>query len=185
MADSPEHTATSEAAGHSGGGGLPQFEFQYWGGQIVWLLLIFAVLYTLLAKVFVPRLRGVIEGRETAIATAISRARQVQSEAESQSEAAQRELAEARATAQKTASDAKTAANAESAARRAAEDAALDAKMAEAELRIKASRDSAMASVSDLAKETSAAIIEKLTGTAASPDEMSAAFAELKTAGAA
>lgn len=185
MADSPEHTATTESAEHGGGGGLPQFEFQYWGGQIVWLLLIFAVLYALLAKVFVPRLRSVIDGRETAIATAISKARQVQSEAESQAQAAQRELAEARSAAQRTASEAKATANAEAAARRADEDAALAVRMAEAEARIKASRDSAMASVNDLANETSAAIIEKLTGKAASPDEISAAFTELKTAGAA
>ncbi|MDD3838910.1 MAG: hypothetical protein PHG43_13860, partial [Phenylobacterium sp.] len=32
---------TTEVAHHGGeGGGLPQFRFEYWGGQIVWLLLI-------------------------------------------------------------------------------------------------------------------------------------------------
>ena len=43
---------TTEVAAHGGGesgGGLPQFEFEHWGGQIVWLFLIFAVLYILLS----------------------------------------------------------------------------------------------------------------------------------------
>jgi hypothetical protein len=48
------HAGTAPAE-HGGGGGLPQFDFQYWGGQIVWLLLIFSVLYFLMARVFIPR----------------------------------------------------------------------------------------------------------------------------------
>ena len=45
-------------------GGLPQFKFEYWGGQIVWLVVLFAVLYALLARVFIPRLGLEIPGEE-------------------------------------------------------------------------------------------------------------------------
>jgi F-type H+-transporting ATPase subunit b len=47
------HVAGAEAE-HASGGGLPQFEFQWWIGQIFWLLIIFGVLYVLLSKVFPP-----------------------------------------------------------------------------------------------------------------------------------
>ena len=59
---------TTEVAAHgSESGGLPQFKFEHWGGQIVWLFLIFAVLYILLAKVFVPRLRKIQDNRQATI----------------------------------------------------------------------------------------------------------------------
>ncbi|HEY0600921.1 MAG TPA: hypothetical protein VGD32_12545, partial [Brevundimonas sp.] len=50
--------ATTEAAhgGEHESGGLPQFEFQHWFGQIVYLLFLFALLYLLMAKVFGPRI---------------------------------------------------------------------------------------------------------------------------------
>ena len=70
MPEATPHSGTTEQPGK---GGLPQFRFEYWGGQIVWLLIIFAVLYVLLAKVFVPRLRGVQDTRAQTIADAVER----------------------------------------------------------------------------------------------------------------
>ena len=89
--------ASTEAAPGGGGGGLPQFEFQHWFGQIVYLLFLFAMLYWLMAKVFVPRLRGVIDQRAATIADAVQTARQVQAEAAGQAEAAKAEVEAARA----------------------------------------------------------------------------------------
>ena len=89
--------ASTEAAHGGGGGGLPQFEFQHWFGQIVYLLFLFAILYWLMAKVFVPRLRGVIDQRAATIADAVQTARQVQAEAAGQAEAAKAEVEAARA----------------------------------------------------------------------------------------
>ena len=88
--------ASTEAAHGDGGGGLPQFEFQHWFGQIVYLIFLFAILYWLMAKVFVPRLRGVIDQRAATIADAVSAARQVQAEAAGQAEAAKAEVEAAR-----------------------------------------------------------------------------------------
>lgn len=167
----------SEVAAHGGeGGGLPQFDFQYWGGQIVWLLLIFAVLYLLLARVFIPRLRRALETREQTIAGALIAARQVQTEADAQALAAREELTTARASAARTAADAKARATAESARRQAVEDAAIAARAAEAEDRIRGMRDGAMASVRTVAAETAEAMVEKLTGRPAPRAEVDAAL---------
>ena len=83
--------ASTEAAHGEGGGGLPQFEFQHWFGQIVYLIFLFAILYWLMAKVFVPRLRGVIDQRAATIADAVSAARQVQAEAAGQADDGRRD----------------------------------------------------------------------------------------------
>lgn len=166
---------TTEVAQHGGeGGGLPQFRFEYWGGQIVWLLVLFAILYVLLARVFVPRLRKVVDTRAETIAGALEEARRVQAEADAQAAAAQAEIAQGRAEARRVAADAQAKAAAEFAARQAAEDQRLAAQMDEAEARIRATRDQAMSNVQGIATDTALAIVEKLTGAAPSAAEAKA-----------
>jgi F-type H+-transporting ATPase subunit b len=128
-----EHHGTVESTEPPHGqesGGLPQLQFQHWGGQIVWLLLIFAVLFAVLSKVLLPRVSGAIETRGAKIAGDIADARRLKDEAEVQARAAAAEVAEARAKAQKTAADAKAKASAEAAERQAKEEAVLAEKLA-------------------------------------------------------
>ena len=167
-------SGTTEQAHESGG--LPQFRFEYWGGQIVWLLLVFAVLYVLLAKVFVPRLRGIQDTRAQTIADAVEQARRVQAEADAQAAAAKLEIEEARTGARRLAAEAKAKAQAELAASQAAEDTRLQGELAKAEERIRAMRDQAMANVGQIAAETAEAIVAKLTGAKPSKAEVDAAL---------
>lgn len=158
-----EVTATTEAAGHGGeGGGLPQFQFQYWGGQIFWLLILFAIFYVLIAKVFTPRMRKVLDTRSETISGAIAEARKAQAEADDQAVKAKSEIADARSQAQRIASEASSKAKAESAARLAKEEAVLAGDLEEADVRIRAARDAAMKNVGAIAKDTAEAMVAKL-----------------------
>ena len=47
----PHSVATEEAQASAG---LPQFQFQHWPGQIAYLLILFAILYVLMSRVFAP-----------------------------------------------------------------------------------------------------------------------------------
>lgn len=178
---------TTEVAGHGGGesGGLPQFKFEYWGGQIVWLLIIFAVLYVLLAKVFVPRLRKVLDLRAETIATAVNQAKQVQAEAEAQAQAAREDVERARAQSRSTIIEAKAKAAAELARQQAAEDERLAGEMATAEARIREMRDQAMSNVQGIARDTAQAMVAKLTGETVKAADVDAALAGRSTQGAA
>lgn len=167
--------ASTEAAHGEGGGGLPQFEFQHWFGQIVYLIFLFAILYWLMAKVFVPRLRGVIDQRAATIADAVATARQVQAEAAGQAEAAKAEVEAARASSRSMAAAAKARVTEAANARAAEEEAVVNARIAEAETAIGKTRDAAMTNVSAIASETAAAIVERLTGKAPTSAEASAA----------
>lgn len=158
------HASTTEAEYGQEGGGLPQFEFQHWGGQIIYLLFLFVVLYLLIAKVFAPRMRRVLDERADSISGAIEAARRVQAEAAGQAEAAKAEVEQARAQARATAAAAKTRVT-EAANRRAAEEeAVVSARIAEAEAAIGKTRDAAMKNVSTIAADSAAAIVERLTG---------------------
>jgi F-type H+-transporting ATPase subunit b len=155
----------AEVAAHGGeGGGLPQFEFQHWGGQIIWLLGLFLILYLLIAKVFTPRYRKVVETRAQTISGALDEARRVQAEADSKAEGVKSEIAQARADSRKLVADARAKASDEMAKTQAVQDAELAGKVAEAETRIRAMREQAMGNVQGVASETAQAIVEKLTG---------------------
>lgn len=169
--------ATTEAAhgGEHESGGLPQFEFQHWVGQIVYLIFLFALLYLLIAKVFAPRLRRVFDEREQTISTAIATARQVQAEAAGQAEAARAEVDAARAASRATAAAAKARVADEAKARAAAEEAVVNARIAGAEAAIGKTRDAALTNVGAIASDTAAAIVERLTGKAPTAAEAAAA----------
>ena len=174
MAD--EATAAAAAAAGGGSGGLPQFDPTWWAGEMVWMLIIFGVMLFLFAKVFVPKVSRAIDEREDRISGDIGAARRLKDEADAQAAAAAAETAQARAAAQKLALDAKAKANAEAAQREALEEARLGETLAKAETQILATRDQAMTHVRDIASETAAAIVEKLTGAVASGDELNAAL---------
>lgn len=174
------HVAGSEA--EHGSGGLPQFEFQWWAGQIFWLLILFAVLYVLMARVFLPRLRRVKDDRAATIAGAVEAARTVQAEAAGQAEAAKAEVEQARASARATATAAKARVTEEANRRAAEEEASVNARIAEAEAEIGKTRDAAMARVSEIAADTAQALVERLTGKTATAAEAKAA---VKSEGAA
>ena len=168
--------ASTEAAHESGG--LPQFEFQHWVGQIVYLVFLFAILYWLIAKVFAPRMRRVFDERASTLSTAVATARQVQAEAASQAEIAKAEVAEARASSRATAAAAKARVTEEANRRAAEEESVVNTRIAEAELAIGKTRDAAMTNVSAIATDTAAAMVERLTGRAATPAEVVAAVKE-------
>ena len=159
-------------------GGLPQFDLAQWPGQIVWALGIFLVLYLLIAFVFVPAVGGTIDAREDKISGDIGDARRLRDEAQAQSDAAAAEMSDARNRAHRLASEARDAAKAAAAARQGEEDAKLAARLSEAEGRIAAARAEAMGHVRGIAADTAQAMIERLTGTAASADELDAALAQ-------
>jgi F-type H+-transporting ATPase subunit b len=169
-------SAATTAAADSSASGLPQFDLAQWPGEMVWVLGIFLVLFLLFQFVFVPAVGGTIDAREDKISGDIGDARRLRDEAQAQAAAAAGEMGEARARAHKVASEARDAAKAAAAARQGEEDAKLAARLSEAEQRIAAARGEAMGHVRAIAAETAGAIIERLTGAAASEAELDAAL---------
>jgi len=165
---------TAGAVAEHGTGGLPQFETTHWFGQIAYLLILFAILYLLISKVFAPRLRRVMDERAATISTAVETARQVQAEAAEQAAVAKAEVAQARAGSRGLAAAAKARVTEEAARRAAEEEAVVNARIAEAETAIGKTRDAAMTNVASIASDTAAAIVERLTGKAASAAELAA-----------
>ena len=169
---------STEAAGHGeSSGGLPQFDPQWWPGQIAWTLIVFVAILAFMRLFAVPRLGGTIADREDRIAGDIAQARSLKAEADAQAVAAAAERAKARAESHKLAQEARAKARAEQAESLAVEEAKLAETTGKAEASISEARDRAMANVGDIASQTALAIVEKLTGRAPSAAEAAAAQA--------
>jgi len=178
MADpaAPVAIAAAGAPAAAGAGGLPQFDLAQWPGQIVWVLVVFAVLYVLFAKVFVPGVGGAIDARAAKIAGDIAEARRLKGEAEDAARTAAGEMAEARENARKVAAGAKAAARSAAARRRAEEAGRLAKGFEEAEARIAAAKARAMGHVRAIAAGAAVAMIERLSGQAVTPAEIDKAL---------
>ena len=115
-----------------------------------------------------------MDERADTISNAVATARQVQAEAAGQAAEAQAEVAKARADARAMAAAAKARVAEEANARQAAEEAVVNARIAEAEAAIGKTRDAAMSNVSTIAADTTAAMVERLTGKGATAAELAA-----------
>ena len=177
----PVHEST-QAPAHSGPqGGLPQFDPVWWPGQAIWFLIVFAVVFALMAKVFVPRVGGAIAEREDRISGDISRARALKEQAEAQATAAEAEIAQARASAQRVAAEAKARVQAEAAARQSVEDAKLAETMSQAEASIAAAREQAMTQIGTIAADAAATVLAQRLARQGSDPLVDKAVAELAT----
>jgi F-type H+-transporting ATPase subunit b len=155
---------------------MPQIsQIDTFPSQIFWLVVAFAVLYLLMAKVALPRLGRVIEDRRRRLDDDLEKAAQMKAEAEAVIAAYEKALAEARAQAQATVKATNDRLAAEAAERLRLAGAAIAERTEAAERRIAEARNAAMVSVRDIAADVAQAMTERLTGSALDPTRARAA----------
>ena len=155
-------------------GEMPQMDFAnpLTLDQVGWMAVILVVLYLLLSRWGLPQMGKVLENRAAVIARDLAAARAAKQEADRAVALLTATLASARANAQAEVAKAVADAKAEATAKAATLNAALDAKLAEAEVRINAARNAAMAAIKPVAAEAAGSMLVKLTGSAPAHDEL-------------
>lgn len=152
--------------------GMPQLAFGHPEqgrlliAQIVWLLIIFALLYWLVKNVGLPKVAEVIEERRQRIEGDLENAKRMKEEADAAMAAHRAGTARARSEALAAVASAVLAAEVEGFARADALSARLAAQVAEAEGRIDRARGAAMGALREVATDTTAAVVAKLLGNA-------------------
>jgi F-type H+-transporting ATPase subunit b len=170
------HAATEAHGGAHEDVGFPPFATETFGGQLLWLVITFALLYILLSKLVLPRLTGIIENRRAMIAKDLDDAAAMKTRAEEAGASYEKALAEAKGRAQALAQETRAKLSAESDAKRKALEADLNSRLAESEATIAARKAEAMSHVREIARDTASAIIERLTGRAPAPQSVQSAL---------
>jgi F-type H+-transporting ATPase subunit b len=147
---------------------MPQLDYHTFVPQLVWLAISFAILYVLMSRVGLPKVKAALDLRRQRLTADLDRAAALKQEAEAALAAYQKALADARAAAQETLRQTGEKLAAEAAERQRQLAASLAEQIAAAEARIAAGKNQALAEVRGIAAEVGGAIVEKLTGSAPS-----------------
>lgn len=168
---------TAQAASAAG---LPQLDFATFPNQIFWLVVSLVVVFLVLNRVALPRIGSVLATRRGLISSDIAAAEDLKQKAVVAEKAYEQALADARSEAARIIAGAKAGIQQDLAAAMAKADLDLSAKAAEAEGRIAEIRDSAIASVTEVAQDTAAALVAALGGKADAATVSAAVMTRLK-----
>jgi F-type H+-transporting ATPase subunit b len=173
----PAHTTSTEAVPKGEHGSFPPFNSHSFPSQLIWLVIFFVLLYALMAKWALPQVGRVIDNRQKRIAGDIAEAQRLKEQSDAAVAAYEKALADARGRAQAIANETRERAAADAAAARKKIEDALNAKLAEAEKAIAATKQAAMSNVRGVAVDAAGAIVERLTGSAPSEKTVADAVA--------
>ena len=163
-------TAVPHDAGHAKI--FPPLDATTFASQLLWLAIAFAALYFLLSKIALPRIGEVIEERQERIKRDLAQAEQLRGQTDAALKAYEQSQAEARSKAQGIAKDVRDKLAVASEQERHRVDTALAAKLTETERQIAENKKRALTSVNEIAAATAGAIVGKLLGQEATPDEV-------------
>jgi F-type H+-transporting ATPase subunit b len=159
---------------------FPPFDPASFGGQLLWLAITFAALYFLMSRVALPRIGSILETRRTRIEGDLKEAERLRQETEKAAAAYEAALAEARKNAHGIAEETRAGIKADIDGRRADVEATLSKRVSEAEARIQADKDAALANVGGIAAETAQALVAKISGTVTAAEARAAVAAVSK-----
>ncbi|HZL41006.1 MAG TPA: F0F1 ATP synthase subunit B [Pseudolabrys sp.] len=174
----PAHKASTEHPAEGGHGAFPPFQSQTFASQLVWLLIAFVLLYVLMWKLALPRVASIIEDRQKRIADDLAEAERLKQQSDAAVAAYEKALADARARAQTIANETRATQQAQADATRKTLEDGLNARLADAEKSIAATKRAAMANVRAIAEDAARAIIERLIGSAPSDKAVAEAVAD-------
>ena len=167
---------TEQPSGHKGA--FPPFNKTTFASQLFWLVIVFVLLYALMAKVALPRVGAIIENRQKRIADDIADAGKLKVQSDEAIAAYEKALADARARAQAIANETRDKQAAAAEATRKKLEGELNAKLADAEKTIAATKKAAMENVRGIAADATKAIVERLIGTVPADSAVDAAVSD-------
>jgi F-type H+-transporting ATPase subunit b len=172
------NTSTGHAPAGEHKGAFPPFQSQTYASQLVWLVIAFVLLYVLMSKWALPRVGAILENRQKRIDGDIAEAGALKAQSDEAVAAYEKALADARANAQAIANETRDKQAAAAEVRRKTLEDELNAKLAEAEKTIAATKTAAMSNVRSIAEDATRAIVERLIGVAPSDKAVADAVAD-------
>lgn len=157
---------------------FPPFQTSTFASQLLWLAVTFGVLWWLMQNVVLPRIGGILETRRDRIANDLDEAERLRDSSASALAGYEKALADAKANGAKLALEARDAIAREVEAKKVEVEGRMAAKLADAEARITAVKDKAMAEVGGIAAATTEAIVTRLAGAGVPPADIAAAVAQ-------
>ena|SRR5947209_2867058 len=143
--------------------------------QLFWLAVVFGIIYFVIGRGMVPKIRGTVQAREKKIADDLARAQAARVQADETEAAWRARMDAARAEAARLSQEAKQESARETEARVKAAADKINLKVEKAEQKIRQSLSSARAEIETVAAEATRDMVKRLTGLAVGGNEAAAA----------
>ena len=144
--------------------GMPQLDSKYWFSQSFWLIIIFLALYLSLSKFFIPKIKNNLDDREKKIKENLNEAKEFSELADKKNLDYENEILKAKKDVIKIITESKKQLDKNIIRKKNEFEKALEAEVNKAEKEIFDLKKNSTSSVSIIAEEISAKIIENLTG---------------------
>ncbi|MFT6558794.1 MULTISPECIES: F0F1 ATP synthase subunit B family protein [Sneathiella] len=141
---------------------MPQLNIADFPPQLVWLAICFVILYIAMAKVAIPRISEVLEGRQDRISRDLDEAKRLSEESEKAKAEYEAALDDARNKAHGMVAGLKAELASDQEASKAKLEATLAANAKEAEQSIAKAKETALSNVKDIAGEAAKAAVSRL-----------------------
>ncbi len=141
---------------------MPQLNIADFSPQLIWLAICFVILYIAMAKVALPRIAEVLEGRQDRITRDLDEAKRLSEDSEKAKAEYEAALEEARSKAHGMVSELKAELASEQETSKAKLEATLAEKAKSAEESIAKAKETALSNVKDIAGEAAKAAVSKL-----------------------
>jgi F-type H+-transporting ATPase subunit b len=146
-----------------------------YASQLVWLLIVFALIYVVIGKGMWPKIEGTIHARNDKIAGDLAAAEKARKEADAVDQAYHAEMDAAHQGAHAAVQAAKAGAASDAGVRLKTAQAAVHAKLQQAEATLATARQKALGEIESVAAEMARDIVERLSGTTVAEHEAQAA----------
>ena len=154
--------------------GMPQLNTEYWASQIFWLILIFAILYLIIWKIFLPRITYSIENRKSRVVNDLDEAQKLKDNAEEKLEEYNEIIEKSKKEAKKIIDDSKKKLDKDIENKKQKFNVEIEKELMATEKEIKDLKKTSTSSIADIAAETSAEIIRQIINTEINKSNVSA-----------
>ena len=158
--------------------GMPQLDPTYWASQIFWLILIFTFLYLALSKLFIPKIKDVIDDRENKIKDDLDEAQKLKNVAEKKLKEYELSIENTKKKIQKILFESKNKLNSEMQNKKKNFKKEIDAEIENAEKEIKNFKKDSLKSISIISEEMTSKVVEMISGEPINQSSVKAAILE-------
>ena len=159
--------------------GMPQLNTEYWAAQIFWLILIFAILYLIIWKIFLPRITYSIENRKSRLVNDLDEVQKLKENAEKKLNEYNIIIEKSKKEAKKIIEDSKKKLDRDIESKKQKFNDEIEKELVAAEKEIKDLKKSSISNINHIATETTTEIIKQIINTRVNKSSVSAIVSDV------
>ena len=169
---------TSQINSLAAGAGMPQLDSTYWASQAFWLVLIFTLLYLVLSKMFIPKIKESLDDRENKIKDDLDEAQKLKFVAEEKLREYEITIEKTKKEAQRVIFESKNKLSFEIQNKKKEIEKEIGAEVKNAEKEIENLKKDSLISISTISEEMASKVIEMVSGEPLNQSSIKAAVLE-------